>query len=165
MDEKQKNGRSAELRSEKVRNIVGQIPSSLVRYGIVIIGSVLLCVFAVAYYLPYQQVYFGVAIVQSEVMHRQTDSVEVSVLLRFESKRLADADGLHLSLSDGGREITYGQLLQLSSQRDTLERQKAVCRLSAADWRLIEGHAIDFRVTVSSGTILSQMLGRWLPTP
>ena len=40
--EKQKNKkeRSFELRSEKVRSIVGQIPSSLVRYGITAIGVV-----------------------------------------------------------------------------------------------------------------------------
>ncbi len=32
MEEKKKHERSFELRSEKVRSIVGQIPSSLVRY-------------------------------------------------------------------------------------------------------------------------------------
>lgn len=32
-----------ELRSDKVRSIVGQMPSSLVRHGIVAIGSVLVC--------------------------------------------------------------------------------------------------------------------------
>ncbi len=34
MEEEKKQERSFELRSEKVRSIVGQIPSSLVRYGI-----------------------------------------------------------------------------------------------------------------------------------
>ena len=41
-----KQERSFELRSEKVRSIVGQIPSSLVRYGITAIGAVLLCLLA-----------------------------------------------------------------------------------------------------------------------
>ena len=59
MEEEKKQERSFELRSEKVRSIVGQIPSSLVRYGITTIGTVLLCLFAVAYYLPYKQVYSG----------------------------------------------------------------------------------------------------------
>ena len=57
MEEEKKQERSFELRSEKVRSIVGQIPSSLVRYGITTIGTVLLCLFAVAYFLPYKQVY------------------------------------------------------------------------------------------------------------
>ena len=52
--EKQENKqeRSFELRSEKVRSIVGQIPSSLVRYGITAIGAILLFLLAVAYFLP-----------------------------------------------------------------------------------------------------------------
>lgn len=52
MEEEKKQERSYELRSEKVRSIVGQIPSSLIRYGITAIGMVLLCLFAVAYFLP-----------------------------------------------------------------------------------------------------------------
>ena len=51
-----KQERSFELRSEKVRSIVGQIPSALIRYGITAIGAVLLCLLAVAYFLPYKQV-------------------------------------------------------------------------------------------------------------
>jgi hypothetical protein len=61
--EEEKQERSFELRSEKVRSIVGQIPPSLVRYGITVIGIVLLCLLAVAYFLPYKQVYSGTAIV------------------------------------------------------------------------------------------------------
>ena len=64
MEEEKKQERSFELRSEKVRSIVGQIPSSLVRYGITTIGTVLLCLFAVAYFLPYKQVYYGTATVR-----------------------------------------------------------------------------------------------------
>jgi hypothetical protein len=52
MEEEKKQERSYELRSEKVRSIVGQIPSSLIRYGITAIGSVLLCLFVVSYFLP-----------------------------------------------------------------------------------------------------------------
>lgn len=165
MEEKPKNERSFELRSEKVRSIVGQIPSSLVRYGIVIIGGVLLCIVAVAYYFPYQQVYSGVAIAQGDVRQSLSDSVEVLIFLRFEGERLTEANVRPISLSDGGREIAHGLVLQLSSRRDTLERQVSICRLSAEDWMLIEKRAVDFQITVSSGTILSQILGRWLPIP
>lgn len=55
MEDKQKQERSFELRSEKVRSIVGQIPSSLVRYGISIIGIVLFVIAVVAYFLPYKK--------------------------------------------------------------------------------------------------------------
>ena len=54
--EEEKQERSFELRSEKVRSIVGQVPSSLTYYGITAIGIVLLCLFVMAYFLPYKQV-------------------------------------------------------------------------------------------------------------
>ena len=38
-----KQEQSFELSSEKVRSIVGQIPSALIRYGITVIGVVLSC--------------------------------------------------------------------------------------------------------------------------
>lgn len=43
-----------ELRSEKVRNIIGQVPPALLRYGIVITGISLLLLAAVSAFIPYQ---------------------------------------------------------------------------------------------------------------
>lgn len=165
MAQEQKGERSFELRSEKVRSIVGQIPSALLRYGGVVIGGVLMCLFCVAYNLPYRQVYFGVATTRDSVIQRCTDSVEMLVLLRFEGKRLEKAEGQLIFLSEGGQRVAGGQLMGLSPLRDTLERQEALCRLSVADSHTLEGRSVDFRINVSSGTILSQMLGRFLPVP
>lgn len=44
-----------ELRSEKVRNIIGRIPSVLVRYGTLIIGIALLIFVAIALFIPYRE--------------------------------------------------------------------------------------------------------------
>jgi len=43
-----------ELRSEKVRNIIGQVPPVLLRYGIAIIGLALLALVGVSAFIPYQ---------------------------------------------------------------------------------------------------------------
>lgn len=43
-----------ELRSEKVRNIIGQVPPALLRYGIAIIGISLLLLAAISAFIPYQ---------------------------------------------------------------------------------------------------------------
>ncbi|WP_418893129.1 hypothetical protein [Limibacterium fermenti] len=43
-----------ELRSEKVRNIIGQVPPVLLRYGIAIIGLSLLVLVGVSAFIPYQ---------------------------------------------------------------------------------------------------------------
>ena len=42
-----------ELRSEKVRNLLGEIPSSLVRWGTVIIIDILLILLLVVCFIPY----------------------------------------------------------------------------------------------------------------
>lgn len=46
--------RQVELRSEKVRNIIGQVPPVLLRYGIMIIGGALLILAGVSAIIPYQ---------------------------------------------------------------------------------------------------------------
>lgn len=49
------NKKDIELRSEKVRNIVGQVPPMLLRIGIAIISLIILLVFALAYFIPYPE--------------------------------------------------------------------------------------------------------------
>lgn len=44
-----------ELRSEKVRQIIGEIPSGIVRYSIMIITVVVLGIFVGAYFIPYPE--------------------------------------------------------------------------------------------------------------
>lgn len=42
-----------ELRSEKVRNIIGTVPSSLVYWGIAIAAIIFLALMAVCFFVPY----------------------------------------------------------------------------------------------------------------
>ena len=44
-----------ELRSEKVRHIIGEIPSRIVRYGITVITFVILGLLIGAYFIPYPE--------------------------------------------------------------------------------------------------------------
>lgn len=158
MEEKyEQQERSFELRSEKVRSIVGQIPSSLVRYGITAIGAVLLCLLAVAYFLPYKQVYSGTATIH-EVAITPTDSTDISILLRFENKRPDNVTGQMLSLQSLGGTFV-GQIQSLSAVRDTLERQEALCRFKSADIKTIANQTVDFRIVHSSGNLLQKMFG------
>lgn len=53
--------KNIELRSEKVRNIVGKIPPTVDRYGITVIGLVLMAIVVVSMLIPYKEtVSFGV---------------------------------------------------------------------------------------------------------
>ena len=157
-EQKKKQERSLELRSEKVRSIVGQIPSSLVRYGITAIGAVLLCLLAIAYFLPYKQVYSGTATIHRVTTATPADSTDITILLKFENKRPEDTKGQMIYLQSPYRTFA-GQIQDLSSVRDTLERQKALCRFKSADIKTVENQTVDFQITRTSGNLLQKMLG------
>lgn len=158
--EKQKNKqeRSFELRSEKVRSIVGQIPSSLVRYGITAIGVVLLCLLAVAYFLPYKQVYSGTATIHGVTTAAPADSTDITILLKFENKRPGNVNGQIIYLQSPYGTFA-GQIRSLSPVRDTLERQEALCRFKPTEIKSVENQTVDFKIVRSSGNLLQKMLG------
>ena len=158
MEEEKKQERSFELRSEKVRSIVGQIPSSLVRYGITAIGMVLLCLFAVAYFLPYKQVYSGTATVHGATTATPADSTDITILLKFENKRPDKVKGQIICLQSPYRTFA-GQIRDLSPVRDTFERQKAICRFKVTEIKSVENQTVDFQIVSSSGNLLQKMLG------
>jgi len=86
MEKTKRQERSFELRSEKVRSIVGQIPSSLIRYGTTTIGVVLSFLFTIAYFLPYKQIYSGTAVIHEVTSEQKVDTTEMTVLLKFGEK-------------------------------------------------------------------------------
>lgn len=156
-DKKQHDTQSVELRSEKVRSIVGQIPSTLLRYGITAIGGVMLCLFCVAYFLPYKQVYTGTATVH-RVSTTPADSSTLTVLLRFADKRPGDLHHQQLLLQSPQGTVA-GSIQNLSATRDTLERQEALCRFLYSDIKAMENQTVDFQVVRSSGNLLQKLLG------
>lgn len=164
MEDKQKQERSFELRSEKVRSIVGEIPSSLIRYGITIIGIVFIVIGGVAYFLPYKKVYIGTSFVKPINTHLSSDSIDATIFLRFDGQRLMDGrmQAIHLTNGTIG---TEGLLLNISSIRDTLERQEAQVRFVGAELQQLENQAVDFKIIQTSGNFLSLVLGQFLPTP
>lgn len=53
MDKTDSKENKIELRSEKVRNLLGEIPPSLVRWGTVIIIAISLALLLIVYFVPY----------------------------------------------------------------------------------------------------------------
>lgn len=157
MEADKKQERSLELRSEKVRSIVGQIPSSLVRYGITVIAVVLMLLAGVAYLLPYKQVYSGTATIR-DVKLQATDSIKVNILLRFEHKRPQSAIGQKIDLHTMYGHIT-GQALIISPIRDTLDRQEAICHFATQDLSSLAHQTLDFSLVYSQGNLLQKLLG------
>ena len=157
MEEEEKQERSFELRSEKVRSIVGQVPSSLTYYGITAIGIVLLCLFVMAYFLPYKQVYSGTAIIK-EAPITTSDSTDINILLRFDNKQPVNVNRqiLYLQTSNG---TSVGAIRKLSTVRDTLARQETLCRFKTTEIQPLQNQTVDFKLVVSSSSLLQKLLG------
>lgn len=157
MEEEEKQERSFELRSEKVRSIVGQVPSSLTYYGITAIGIVLLCLFVMAYFLPYKQVYSGTAIIK-EAPITTSDSTDINILLRFNNKQPVNVNRqiLYLQTSNG---TSVGTIRKLSTVRDTLARQETLCRFKTTEIQPLQNQTVDFKLVVSSSSLLQKLLG------
>ncbi len=157
MEEEEKQERSFELRSEKVRSIVGQVPSSLTYYGITAIGIVLLCLFVMAYFLPYKQVYSGTAIIK-EAPITTSDSTDINLLLRFDNKQPVNVNRqiLYLQTSNG---TSVGTIRKLSTVRDTLARQETLCRFKTTEIQPLQNQTVDFKLVVSSSSLLQKLLG------
>ena len=147
-----------DLRSEKVRSIVGQIPHSLILYGITIIGVVLLILLGITYLLPYKQIYSGTAIIH-KIPSTQTDSLDVNILLRFENSQPTFSNELTIFLQSA--HVVYsGKMLNLTSIRDTLGCQQAICRFKTIEIKSLEHQSVDFQIVFSSGNLLHKMLGK-----
>ena len=146
-----------ELRSEKVRSIVGHVPSSLVFYSITSIVAVLLSLMALSVFLPYTQVYNGTTIIH-DVVISPLDSVNVLLKLRFDSKRPNNVDGqiLYVRVPHG---VIEGQIQSLSSVCDTLGSQESLCRFKLSDIKNVENQIIDFQIKCLYSRLFQMIFG------
>lgn len=155
--EEREQERSFELMSERARSVVGEVPSALTRYGIVVIGAVLLILLGVMYALPYREVFSGVAVLRSEPVV-SADSVEVVLGVRFASDRPLGGGGGMLRL-EGSEAVVSGRMVELSDRRDTLGFQEARSLFVGGEIEVLRGDEVDFVLTRSSGTLLGRLLG------
>jgi hypothetical protein len=118
----------------------------------------LLCLLAVAYFLPYKQVYSGTATVHRATTVIPADSTNITILLKFENKHPYNVNGQELNLQAVSGTFT-GKIQSLSAIRDTLERQEALCRFKSADIKTVENQTVDFQIARTSGNLLQKMLG------
>ena len=153
-----KSAHDLELRSEKVRSIIGQVPPSLLRYGALAILAALVILVYVSYSIPYKQIYTGTAVIRA-----LPDSLEASptaVLIKFSDRRpaLSPTEKLPITLHTPMGEVE-GKLVKLSSWRDSLGRQEAFWLFLLSELSLLQNHEVDFTIVRTSGNILQKVLG------
>lgn len=159
MENNNRHEQSFSLCNEKVRSIVGQMPSSLIRYGISIIGTILVFLFFVTYFLPYRQVYSGTAVVYRTPIE-PSDSIEITVYLKFDNKH-PQLQYLNNSpiIFQSTKGTINGTIKNISAKRDINGRQKALCYILQKESRTLENSEVDFDLTIRLGTIWEYFAG------
>lgn len=161
-ENKKKRNDTFELRSEKVRSIVGQVPPILLRWGISIIGIVLLLLFAVSYYLPYKQIFSGEAVVKA-VPETENDSIHLTIFLKFTDRRPNEKaiKGSDIILNASSADCAVvGKMISLSSERDTLGRLESKIKVGRSSVKPLEHSEVSFILTQTSTNLLEHFLNK-----
>lgn len=146
MDEQESN---YELRSEKVRSIVGQIPPALVRYGTIILFAVLLALFGIAYFVPYKQVYSGTITYYDTPSTAYINFSDDKALTKIE-------EPIPLIIHTEAHDYTI-KLISIVNERDTLNRYPVSVE-EAQNISNLRNRTFDFTLVESSGNLLSRFL-------
>ena len=148
-----KEERPIELRSEKVRNIIGRMPSALIRYGTMIIGAALLMLCAVSAFIPYRET------VPITITIQQTDTGLQGVALVPKDRLPLIHSGSKVTIEDplaGFIEATVSGTSKEPAPTDGRQREVTI-RFTSAD-HLHSGDVMDGRIILSDVSVLQRFL-------
>ena len=148
-----KEERPIELRSEKVRNIIGRMPSALIRYGTMIIGAALLMLCVVSAFIPYRET------VPVPITIQQTDTGLQGVALVPKDRLPLVHSGSKVTIDDplaGFIEATVSGTSKKPAPADGRQREVTI-RFTSAD-HLHSGDVMDGRIILSDTPVLQRFL-------
>lgn len=147
-----------ELRSEKVRHIIGEIPSGIVRYGITIITIVILGLLAGAYFIPYPET------ISAKVQMTNARQGTIAVPYKYVNTL---ARGMTVNIEVEGYDAeTYGAANGMITATSHTPRQTAEgsvftvqVRITDCRYKLVSGMKGTASILVSNESVL-QRIGR-----
>lgn len=148
-----------ELRSEKVRHIIGEIPSKIVRYGITIITIVILGLLVGAYFIPYSETIS--AKVQMTNAHQGTITVPYKYVNTIAKGMTANIEFEGYDAETYG--TAYGTITGTShTPRQTTEGSvfTAQVRITDCRYKIINGMTGTASILVSNESILQRIVQR-----
>lgn len=148
-----------ELRSEKVRHIIGEIPSRIVRYGITIITIVILGLLTGAYFIPYPETIS--ARIEMADEHQGTIDIPYKYVNWVTKGMTANIE------IEGYDAETYGVANGVITATSHLPLQTAEgsvftvqVRITACRYKLVSGMTGTASVLVSNESILQKIIQR-----
>ena len=144
--------KSIELRSGRVRNVIGQPPPSLLRYGVLIIGVALTVFLAVAAIVPYEEVL----------------PIEVTISAKKSNELLVGQ--AHISGYDIGKVVVGQKVIILSSRYGNIvgfvsnisldDSVKIIIKMSGAI-SIPNGGKFAGKIIISRTPVLQRILRVW----
>ena len=149
-----------ELRSEKVRSIIGQVPSILLRYGIMIIAFTLLMLIGVTAFIPYQPS------VDVEVVVMQMNDNQLCYTARIPINAMKDKDKFSEVNLNSLLELPLPERFKIDSILDVVElsEQSARCLAVLIPKDKLSGNILLNKPITVSGKILleKQSMMMWM---
>ena len=142
-----------ELRSEKVRNIIGQIPPVLLRYGTVIIGLTLVALCMLSMYIPYRE-----TVPVHIVIDQSNDTIYGLALVpkdRIISMRQGNRVMIHDPLS-GSPEATVSHILTIPARSDGRQREVRIAFPPTATMQ--PGDVLEGRIVLSDVSVFNRFI-------
>ncbi|GAB6975930.1 hypothetical protein [Prevotella falsenii] len=146
-----------ELRSEKVRHIIGEIPTRIVRYGITVITIVILGLLMGAYFIPYPETIS--ARVEMADAHQGTTTVPykyvntiakgMTVNIEFEgydTETYGAANGIITATSHTPKQTTAGNVFT------------AQVRITDCKYKIISGMTGTASILISNESVLQRIV-------
>ena len=148
-----------ELRSEKVRHIIGEIPSKIVRYGITIITFVILGLLVGAYFIPYPETISakvqmtnarqGTIDIPYKYVNTITRGMTVNIEVEgYDAETYGAANGIITSTSHTPRQTAAGSVFT------------AQIRITDCRYKIISGMTGTASILISNESILQKIVRR-----
>lgn len=148
-----------ELRSEKVKHIIGEIPSGIVRYGITIITIVTLGLLVGAYFIPYPETVSakvqmtnarqGTIDIPYKYVNTITRGMTVNIEVEgYDAETYGAANGIITSTSHTPRQTAAGSVFT------------AQIRITDCRYKIISGMTGTASILISNESILQKIVRR-----
>ena len=141
-----KESDNIEIRSEKVRNIIGQIPPRLIRLGSSVILFFFICLFLFGYFYKFEQ-----NIKVPALIKKQNNHFEVNLFVSPEYYKFIDrGNKVYLAIGDayGSNEVQFEtQIEKIPDILQITEKDRYYCyKISISDTTLIDQAQIHLNI-------------------
>ena len=135
-----------ELRSEKVRTIIGEIPSRVVRYGMIVITIVISGLLAAAYFIPYPETIDAKIMIKNET--QGTIAIPYKYIERegFDRQRYGMTKGSIVSIRRRPKRTTEGNVFI------------GQVRINDSKYKIISGMTGSAYILADNGSILQKIM-------